>query len=99
MMLLFLRRSIRCVAVGSRALSLWPSWIRVGRRLKHLRVRRNGRMLNLMYDGYLSIQTGIMRHRRHIIRGRWAILAGFIQIGMSIFVLAFVYTTFGSIIP
>jgi hypothetical protein len=56
-------------------------------------------ILNLGYEGYLSVQTGILKHKRSLIRGRWAILSGLIQICLSIFVLAFLYATFGSIIP
>jgi len=56
-------------------------------------------ILNLVYEGYLSIRTGIMKQRNYLIRGRWAILLGLIVIGMSIFVLVFLYVTFGNIKP
>lgn len=54
-------------------------------------------ILNLGFEGYLSVQTRILKHKRSLIRGRWAILLGLIQIGLSIFTLVFLFAIFGSI--
>lgn len=56
-------------------------------------------ILSLVYEGYLSVQTGIMKHKGTLIRGRYAVWAGVMLIGLSIFTLAFLYATFGSVIP
>ena len=55
-------------------------------------------IMNLMYEGYLSIRTGITRtiRKRTLIRGRLAVVVGVVEIGLSIFVLVFLYATFGT---
>lgn len=53
-------------------------------------------VLDLIYDGYLSIQTGMIKAKGSLIRGRSAVVAGVIQVGVSIFCLGFLLSTFGT---